>query len=167
MGSKKRGSGTHGHGSSKKRRGAGNRGGRGRAGLGKKAKHKKIQAKKKGGHLGEKGFTRPQKTVEETVVINLRDIDQRIDEFVAQGYAEESGNGYVFDAEEAGFDKVLGTGRLTKSIDIKAAAFSSVAQTKIEDAGNQAILTEDAEPADEDSDESSDAASDGEAAEEE
>ncbi len=139
MGNKKRGSGTHGRGSSKKGRGAGNRGGRGRAGLGKKAKHHKVQAVKKGGHLGEKGFKRPQKTVKETNTINLRDIDQQIDTFVEEGYAEKTDDGYVFDAESAGFDKVLGTGRLTHTIDIKAESFSASAEQKITDAGGSAI----------------------------
>jgi len=136
---KGRGSGT-GHGSSKKRRGAGNRGGRGKAGLGKKAKHKKVQAVKKGGHLGEKGFKRPQKTVEEQEAINLRDIDQQIENFVAAGYAEKDGDTYVFDAEAAGYDKVLASGYLTQDIDVKAAAFSAAAERKIEDNGNEAIV---------------------------
>ncbi len=143
MGNKNRGSGTHGRGSSKKGRGAGNRGGRGKAGLGKKATHHKVQAAKKGGHLGEKGFNRPQKTVEETVTINLRDIDQKIDTFVEQGHAEETDDGYVFDADSAGFGKVLGTGRLTQQIDVKAEDFSASAERKITDAGGDAITTAD------------------------
>lgn len=145
MGNKNRGSGTHGHGSSKKRRGAGNRGGRGRAGLGKKAKHKKVQAVKSGGHLGEAGFKRPQQVVEETTVINLRDIDQLIDEFVEDGSAEQDGDHYVFDAEQAGYDKVLGAGRLTKNIDVKAEAFSDSAEHKLEENGNEAIITAESE----------------------
>lgn len=152
MGNKNRGSGTHGKGSSKKGRGAGNRGGRGRAGLGKKATHHKVRAVKKGGHLGEKGFKRPQKTVEDTTVINLRDIDQQIDTFIKDGYAEETDDGIVFDAESAGYDKVLGTGRLTQDIDIKAPAFSTSAEEKITDAGRDAITTADTDES-EDADE--------------
>lgn len=143
MGNKNRGSGTHGHGSSKNRRGAGNRGGRGRAGLGKKAKHQKVLANKQGDHLGEQGFTPPEQ--EETTVINLRDVDQLIDEFAEAGYAEKDGDTYVFDAEAAGYDKVLGAGRLTKSIDIKAESFSDSAQHKLEENGNEAIITAESE----------------------
>lgn len=138
MGKKNRGSGTHGAGSSKKRRGAGNRGGRGKAGLGKKATHHKVRAVKKGGHLGEKGFKRPQQAVAETEAINLRQIDRRIEAFVDAGVAEETDDGYVFDADEAGYDKVLGGGHLTKNIDITAPAFSASAERKIEEHGNTA-----------------------------
>lgn len=139
MGNKDRGSGTHGRGSGKKGRGAGNRGGRGNAGYGKKAKHRKMEAWKEGYELGERGFKRPQQAVEETDAINLKDIDQRIEAFVEAGLAEETDDGYVFDAEEAGYDKVLGGGRLTKDIDIKAPDFSSSAERKIEESGNEPI----------------------------
>ncbi|MDY6789349.1 MAG: uL15m family ribosomal protein [Candidatus Nanohaloarchaea archaeon] len=137
MGNKDRGSGTHGHGSSKKNRGAGSRGGRGKAGLGKKAKHKKQSVKPD--YLGEKGFSRPKDLQEEKETINLLEIDQKIDKFVEQGFAEEKDGKYIFDAEEAGFDKVLGRGRLTKNIDIQAESFSSRAEEKIEENGNKAI----------------------------
>lgn len=136
---KKRGSGTHGHGSSKKNRGAGSRGGRGKAGYGKKAKHKKATAQSDGKYLGERGFKRPQSVTEEKEAINLMEIDQRIDTFVEDGAAEEQGGGYVFNAEDAGFTKVLAQGRLTKDIDIKAEEFSDRAREKIEDSGNDAI----------------------------
>ncbi|MDY6769062.1 MAG: uL15m family ribosomal protein [Candidatus Nanohaloarchaea archaeon] len=139
MGNKDRGRGTHGRGNGKKGRGAGNRGGRGNAGYGKKAKHKKQEAWKEGYELGESGFKRPQATAEDTAAINLRDIDQRIDAFVEAGVAEEDGDGYVFYADEAGYDKVLGGGKLANDIDIRADRFSDSAERKIEDSGNEAI----------------------------
>lgn len=139
MGNKKRGSGTHGHGSSKKRRGAGNRGGRGKAGKGKKAKHKKIQAVKRQ-YLGETGFTRPQGREVDETGINLRDIDERIDEFLEAGVAEEDNGSFVFYAERAGYDKVLGAGRLTRDIDVVAPAFSAAAEAAIEENGNTATV---------------------------
>lgn len=132
--SKKSKSGSHGHGSSKKNRGAGNRGGRGNAGRGKKAKHEKMT--EEGVHeLGEKGFTGG----DEQTGINLRDIDQRIEEFVEEGLAEEEDGKYVFHADEAGYDKVLGSGRLTQEIEIHAEKFSSSAEEKIEEAGAEAV----------------------------
>ena len=133
--SKKNKSGSHGYGSSKKNRGAGNKGGSGNAGRGKKAKHKKMT--KDGIHkLGEKGFKSRQP---EQNGINLKDIDQRIEEFVEAGVAEESGSGYVFHADEAGYEKVLGGGRLTKDIEIRSKKFSSSAKEKIEEAGSEAV----------------------------
>lgn len=139
MANKNRGSNTHGAGSSKKRRGAGSRGGRGKAGRGKKAAHEKKKYTKDGKYLGRKGFNRPKSVTSEKTGINLREIDQKIETFVEAGLAEETGDGYVFDAAEAGFDKVLGKGRLTQDIDIKAESFSASAREKIEDNGNEAL----------------------------
>lgn len=137
--SKKNKSGTHGHGSSKKNRGAGNRGGRGNAGSGKKGQSKNM-TKDGINELGEHGFNSrkdPQNG------INLRDIDQRIQEFVEEGVAEESGQGYVFHADEAGYDKILGGGKLTQDIEIRADNFSDSAEQKIEEAGAEATVLED------------------------
>ena len=137
--SKKKKSGSNGHGSSKKNRGAGNRGGRGNAGRGKKAKHEKMT--KDGIHqLGEKGFN--SRTPEQNG-INLRDIDQKIEEFVEAGVAEETDNGYVFHAEEAGYEKILGGGHLTRQIEIHAEKFSSSAEDKLEEADGEAVKTSD------------------------
>jgi len=111
--------------------------------MGKKAKHKKHTAQSDGKYLGSKGFQRPKSVSSEQTGINLKDIDQNIDSFVEEGHAEEEGDGYVFNAEEAGFDKVLGGGRLTRDIDIKAPKFSSSAEEKIADNGNDAIELED------------------------
>ena len=136
--SKKNKSGSHGHGSSKKNRGAGNRGGRGKAGRGKKAKHEKMT--EDGIHqLGEKGegFTGG----EEQTGINLKDIDQRIEAFQEKGVAEKTDEGYIFYADKAGYDKVLGGGKLTKHIEIHAEKFSRTAEDKIEESDSEAVKT--------------------------
>ena len=134
--SKKNKSGSNGYGSSKKNRGAGSRGGRGKAGTGKKAKHGKMT--KEGVHkLGEEGFT-PHGSTEQNG-INLKDIDQRIEEFVEAGVAEETDDGYIFHADKAGYDKVLGSGQLFKDIEVHAEDFSDSAKRKIEEAGQEAV----------------------------
>ncbi|MFB6292397.1 MAG: uL15m family ribosomal protein [Candidatus Nanohaloarchaea archaeon] len=134
---KKKKSGSHGYGSSKKNRGAGNRGGRGNSGRGKKGAQKKMT--EDGIHeLGEKGFTGST----EQNGINLRDIDQRIEEFVEEGYAEEKDSRYVFHADEAGYDKILGTGRLTQEIEIHAKKFSDSAEEKIKESGEAVKIEE-------------------------
>lgn len=135
---KKNKSGSNGHGSSKKNRGAGNRGGRGNAGRGKKAKHEK-QTKDGIHQLGETGFNSRK---EPQNGINLRDIDQRIEEFVEQGYAEETDSGYIFHADEAGYDKVLGKGRMYLNIEIHAEKFSETAKEKIEESDSEMVEVE-------------------------
>ena len=137
--SKKNKSGSHGYGSSKKNRGAGNRGGRGNAGSGKKGQSKKM-TKEGVQEMGENGFSSRQ---DPQNGINLRDIDQRIQEFVDDGVAEESEDGYVFHADEAGYDKILGGGKLTRDIEIRAEKFSDSAEQKIEEAEAKATVLED------------------------
>ena len=136
--SSKNKSGSNGYGSSKKNRGAGNRGGRGKAGSGKKAQSKNM--KKDGvNKLGEEGFNSrkdPQNG------INLRDIDEKIESFVAQGLAEENEDGFVFDADEAGYDKILGSGQIRKPVEIRAKKFSDSAESKIEESDATAVKLE-------------------------
>lgn len=133
--SKKNKSGSHGHGSSKKNRGAGSKGGKGNAGSGKKGQSKRL-TEEGVQKLGEHGFT--SRTPEQDG-INLRDIDQRIDKLVEEGLAEETEDGYVIDVSELGYDKVLGTGHLNSSIEIHADNFSSSAERKIEEADGEAV----------------------------
>jgi large subunit ribosomal protein L15 len=136
--SKKNKSGSHGYGSSKKNRGAGSRGGRGNAGSGKKGQSKRM-TEEGVQEMGETGFNSRQPDQDG---INLRDIDQRIEEFVEAGVAEKVGDSYVFHAEEAGYDKVLGGGELRKDIEIHAEKFSGSAEEKIEESEGEAVKEE-------------------------
>ncbi len=122
---------THGYGSMKKNRGAGNRGGRGMAGTGKRADQKKPTILKKYGpsYFGKHGFNRPQSVVKKIKVINLSYIEE---------HAEKKGSEYVFDASN--YDKVLGTGKLTKKIKITSNSFSQSSLEKIKKAGGEAII---------------------------
>lgn len=133
--SKKKKSGSHGYGSSKKNRGAGNRGGKGNAGSGKKGQSKRM-TEEGVQELGETGFTSRQP---EKNGINLRDIDDKIESLVEEGLAEKEGESYVFDAGDAGYDKVLGKGHLNHEIKIHAEKFSSSAERKIEEAGGEVV----------------------------
>ncbi len=133
--SKKNKSGSHGYGSSKKNRGAGNRGGRGNAGSGKKGQSKRL-TKEGVQELGERGFNSRQP---EQNAINLRDIDQRIDDMVEEGLVEEDGGKLVLDLDDIGYEKVLGKGHLNREVEIHAESFSSSAERKIEEADGQAV----------------------------
>ena len=134
--SKKNKSGSNGYGSSKKNRGAGSRGGRGKAGTGKKANHEKMT--EDGVHkLGEEGFT-PHGSTEQNG-INLKDIDQRIDDMVEEGLVDDAGGNLVLDLDDIGYEKVLGKGHLNREVDIHAESFSGSAERKIEEADGEAI----------------------------
>ncbi len=133
---KNRGSRTHGRGI-KHGRGAGERGGRGNAGLGK---HKwKSLVKDDPDYFGPKGFTRPQKLIEEDEVINIYQVEEMLDQLIELGFAKEEDSGYEIDLDEAGFDKLLSRGKPTKEMKIKVSKSSEKAEKKIEDAGGELI----------------------------
>ena len=139
---RQRGSRTHGGGSQKNRRGAGNRGGRGRAGRDKHEFHDYEP-------LGKSGFDRPQKVQREVETINVRELDEDAVVLAADGVAEETGDGYRVDARdivEDGHDvdvvKVLGGGRVHESLAVVADDFSDDAAAALEDAGGEAVVSE-------------------------
>ncbi len=150
MGSKKRrqrGSRTHGGGTHKNRRGAGHRGGRGRAGRDKHEFHNYEP-------LGKHGFSRPDSITDSVEEIRIQKLDEDIALYVADGIAEEDGDGYVVDARDvvdAGHDvdviKVLGGGQVRNELTVTADAFTAGAVGRIEEAGGEAVLSERAEQA--------------------
>ncbi|WP_048149436.1 uL15m family ribosomal protein [Palaeococcus ferrophilus] len=137
---KLRGSHTHGWGCKKKHRGGGHKGGKGMAGTGKRSKAKWTWViKYMPDHLGKRGFHRPKAVQREVVAVNLRFIDEHLDELMAIGYAYEEDGRVIVDTTQFA-DKVLGTGRLSRPLIIKAYAFSPKAQERIEEAGGEALL---------------------------
>lgn len=139
---RQRGSRTHSGGSHKNRRGAGHRGGRGRAGRDKHESHNY-------GPLGKHGFSRPEKTKEEVLTIEVRKLDEDAALFAADGLAEDTGEGYRLDARdivedghEADVVKVLGGGQVRRNLDVTADAFSDSARELLDEAGGEAVLSE-------------------------
>ncbi|QIO23678.1 uL15m family ribosomal protein [Haloarcula sp. JP-L23] len=139
---RQRGSRTHGGGSHKNRRGAGHRGGRGAAG---RAKHEMHNYEP----LGKSGFKRPQKVQEEVATVDVRELDEDAPLLVADGLAEEDGDGYhidarevVEDADDADVVKVLGAGQVRNELTVVADDFSEGAKEKITAAGGETELTE-------------------------
>nr|AKQ01217.1 50S ribosomal protein L15, large subunit ribosomal protein L15 [uncultured euryarchaeote Rifle_16ft_4_minimus_1523] len=139
-----RGSRTCGGGTHKNRRGGGSRGGRGNAGT---CKHHFVRAMQRGLSFGKHGFKRPSSIVKDRTIVNIGEIDEAIEQLVADGFAEKKGSTFHIDLANIGIEKVLGNGKVTRPLFITAQGFSSVAKQKIEDAKGQAIAqTEDAEP---------------------
>ncbi|MCX9083942.1 MAG: uL15 family ribosomal protein [Candidatus Methanoperedens sp.] len=130
-GSRSCGGGTH-----KNRRGGGSRGGRGNAGT---CKHHFVRSMQRGLLFGKHGFKRPQSVTFDDIIVNIGEIDEAAEGLVLDGLAEKKGNSYHIDLGNIGIDKVLGSGKVTKSLFITASEFSSVARQKIEEAKGQAI----------------------------
>ena len=133
--SKYRGSRTCGGGTHKNRRGAGNRGGRGRAGI--NAHHFVKWYKEMGGPVfGKNGFCNQIAT--DVPTIDVGALDQIVPSLLAQGIAKQDGDTVVINAADMGIEKVLGSGKVTKKINISAPAFSETAKAKIEKMGGKA-----------------------------
>jgi len=133
-----RGSRTCGGGTHKNRRGGGSRGGRGNAGT---CKHHFVRSMQRGLSFGKHGFKRPLSVTASKVIVNVGEIDETIEQLVIDGLAEKKANGFYIDLANLGFEKVLGSGKVTKPLFISAGEFSSEAKLKIEEAKGQAIVS--------------------------
>jgi len=132
--SKYRGSRTCGGGTHKNRRGAGNRGGRGRAGI-NAHRFTKFYLEE-GPVYGKNGFVPVNRR--EVPTIDVGTLDQMIGALLAQQLASEEDGAVVIDAAALGIEKVLGSGRVTRTLRISAGAVSEQAIAKIEAQGGQA-----------------------------
>jgi large subunit ribosomal protein L15 len=139
---RQRGSRTHGTGSQKNNRGAGNRGGRGAAG-------RKDHEQQLHGPLGKEGFTRPDAATLEVETVNARELDEDAPLLLADGVAEETDDGLAVDVRDVVEDghevdvvKVLGGGRVHESLVVTADDFSASAREAIEAAGGEARRSE-------------------------
>jgi len=135
-----RGSRTHGYGRVGQHRKGGSRGGKGRA-AGRKHGHMwSYIIKYEPDRFGKHGFHRPQELVREPKTINVGELDERIDLLLENKIAEYEEDKIIIDVTKLGLDKVLGKGKVTKPLIIKAKSFTTSAIKKIEDAGGKAII---------------------------
>lgn len=136
---KYRGNKTHGWGSMKKHRGAGNRGGRGLAGTGKRAGHRVHWVIKNfgKGYLGRKGFT--SKSSKLIRSINLKDIESKLETYLKNGLIKKESGALFIDLAKIGYDKILGSGTISNKYKIKARFVSKKAKEKIESLGGEIV----------------------------
>lgn len=138
---KMRGRRAAGYGFSAGHRASGQRGGKGNAGTKKHHYIKTVTEDPR--YFGKWGFKRPQRVVEETTVLNIGEIDAMADKYVERGIAEKNGKRYIIDVSKIGVEKVLGSGQVTKKIDLKGAEkLSTRAKQKILDVGGTIDLQE-------------------------
>lgn len=113
------------HGAHKKWRGGGSRGGRGKAG-GHKHKWSYV-VKYEPERFGKLGFKRNIK--EKVNAINLYQIEE----------LARKENKKEIDVSALGFEKVLGSGKISTPLVVKAKVFSKSAIKKLENAGGKAV----------------------------
>ncbi|MEE8402135.1 MAG: uL15 family ribosomal protein [Candidatus Hydrothermarchaeaceae archaeon] len=135
---KQRGSRSCGGGHHNKNRGAGNRGGKGNAG-GHKGKWTWI-IKYDPDHFGRSGFDLPAAIKHVYNSVNVGDIDENIGRLLKEGVAEEVKGRISIDVTKLNCEKVLGGGRASKPLTVKAHSFSKSAVKKIEASGGKVIV---------------------------
>ena len=145
---KMRGSKTHGYGAKKKHRGAGSRAGRGMAGTGKRGGQQKTMINPST-YFGRHGF-KHKVNRKDYKIINLSDLQRRLQVLVTDKLIEEKSGVYVIDLGKLGYDKLLATGNVVVKLHIKVKEASKSAIKKIEDAKGKVeveiVAKEPAEP---------------------
>jgi large subunit ribosomal protein L15 len=135
---KYRGSKTHGGGSMKKRRGAGNRGGRGMAGTGKRGDAKKPSVWANKNYFGKRGFKPQNKKIIKSC--SLLYIEKSLPTFIRNELVKEESGMFVIDLATLGFDKLLSQGNVTKKFKITAWQASTKTIEKVKAAGGEVIV---------------------------
>ncbi len=129
--SRQRASPTHGWGSKKKHRGAGNRGGRGMAGTGKRGDQIKTLIWKDKKYFGKHGFKK--KGIEKEIkTINIDYIEENLNKFLKEGD--------TIDLKNLGYTKLLGKGKIKSKLKIKVDNASKKAVEKVKKLGGEVIL---------------------------
>lgn len=141
---KYRGSRTHGWGGRVgQHRKSGSSGGRGgRSGL---HKHKwsfvMKYAEDSSGYpfYGKHGFKQPETIVAARLGINVGELDSILDELVSKGLVQVVDGKYVVDLLKIGFNKLLGRGKVSKPMIVRAVWVSRKAEEKIRAAGGGSV----------------------------
>jgi large subunit ribosomal protein L15 len=134
---KQRGSRTHGWGQIGQHRAGGGRGGHGQAGL---DKHKwTYVVKHDPTYWLKKGFVSARTLGKKVNIINVGKLDDLTDRLESEKKLETKDKKIFLDLESLGFDKLLGTGNISKPMVVKVASFSEAASRKLEEAGGEIL----------------------------
>lgn len=86
-------------------------------------------------YFGKKGFVSPKSLRKKENVINIK----RLDEIAGKFSTEKEGKTFI-DLESLGYTKLLGTGKIAKSLVVKVASCTKSAAEKIKEAGGQILM---------------------------
>jgi len=135
---KKRGSRTHGYGQvGQHRSGGGGRGGHGKAGY---DKHKwSYVLRYDPTYWEKKGFVSTRTLGKKVSIINVGKLDDFVDKLDSEKKLERKEKKIFLDLESLGYDKLLGTGEVSKPMLVKVASYSEAASRKLEEAGGEIL----------------------------
>jgi len=134
---RQRGNRTYGRGCVKRGRGSGERGGTGMSG-GHKHKWSYV-LRHMPNYFGKYGFKRPPELRREVRTINVGEIEERLDSLLETGVAKKDGEKFIIDVTELGYEKVLGGGKVTKPLVVKAKQFADLAVKKLQEVKGDAV----------------------------
>jgi large subunit ribosomal protein L15 len=86
-------------------------------------------------YFGKKGFVSSKSLREKENVINIK----RLDEIAGRFSTEKEGKMFI-DLESLGYTKLLGTGKIAKSLVVKVTSCTKSAAEKIKEAGGQILM---------------------------
>ena len=116
---------------------SGSRGGHGAAGLGK---HKKSWMLKYAPHwLGKRGFRNPTSRGE-PATIDLERLEQVVKDLASRGQIKVEGDTYVVDLGQLGYEKLLGSGKISIKVKVTVQQATRKAVEKIKEAGGEVIV---------------------------
>ncbi|MFA5363629.1 MAG: uL15 family ribosomal protein [Candidatus Bathyarchaeia archaeon] len=132
-----RGSRTHGYGQVGQHRCRGGRGGTGKAGL---DKHKwSLVLRYNPTYWLKRGFVSARTLNKKVNVINVGKLESLVEKLEAEKKLERKDNKIFLDLDLLGYNKLLGTGEITKPMVIKVGSYSESASQKLEEAGGQIL----------------------------
>jgi large subunit ribosomal protein L15 len=126
-----RGSRTHGWGQIGQHRASGHKGGLGYSGMHKH--HFSSLIKFDPEHFGHDSTHPPHPSITKKWA-SIRDLDDLFSKF-----GKEEGGKKIIDLETAGYDKLLGGGKITEAYTVKVAKFTATAEEKIKTAGGEVL----------------------------
>ncbi len=115
---------------------SGSRGGHGAAGMGK---HKKSwMLKYAPDWLGKRGFRNPTSRGEPTT-IDLEGLENLVSELASKNQVRVEGDVYVVDLGQLGYQKLLGSGKISIKVKVAVQEATSKAIEKIKEAGGEVV----------------------------
>jgi large subunit ribosomal protein L15 len=131
---KKRGSRTHGWGQIGQHRNSGVKGGR------KVGRHKHLWSyviKNEPKYFGKKGFRSPKSLKGKINAINVGQLDELLDKLNMEKQLQKKKGKPFLDLEKLGYHKLLGAGKISQAVTVKALSYSESAVRKIQEVGGQ------------------------------
>ena len=107
-------------------------------------KHHKMKILKENPrYFGKWDFKRPQQVIRNVEAVNIGTIDEAADRMVERGEATISGKKYTIDVSKLGIDRILGSGKVTRKLNIVGVkSITPAAREKITKAGGSIDLPE-------------------------